>query len=535
MPLGEYYKLKTSNNDSNEKSIIIMPGFSPSFKDKINFDNLKVNDTTKNFCKPNDKECAQFVNDISDDIDAGDVGNAWSAYANTSKLGDTIYSSFKPLNPSQIKNAISLWKTIDKRQTGEKWEKSGELSGEISKFVDSLVPKNYDGPELKAGDVVGIYHLPSTNHERAMYEGGKRWFVNGEPGNTIKKGEGWGMNTHIGRVAVVKDGVPLIFHNVDGTTKSDPPKNLRIAWVKRKGDKINENFITEQPYSVMDRKTGVNNVSQTPKSLQKKFQCLTNELSAGAQYAISHNVNPFFVRYALGILGRESDFGKVMGKYGVKAVPEYVMNKLSEVVPGFKDLLQWGAKKTFGKDNWVPSMGVAQMTPDIAKKYNVNLEDLMSVSGSLLAVSNHLADLYKETSKFYDKNQPSKIINNGKLINNPSSSGNAALDAAIMSYNLGSSKFRKQYCSTNNPQFMAPCNSPNEEYLPYPNDRPNYKLKVNPNNTIKNYVPNIKTDTTGLVDKGLNKFRDEPQTNYISSLGYLKEVVGYANKFECVK
>jgi hypothetical protein len=82
---------------------------------------------------------------------------------------------------------------------------------------------------------------------------------------------------------------------------------------------------------------------------------------------------------------------------------------------------------------------------------------------------------------------------------------------------------------------MAPCNSPNEEYLPYPNDRPNYKLKVNPNNTIKNYVPNIKTDTTGLVDKGLNKFRDEPQTNYISSLGYLKEVVGYANKFECVK
>lgn len=259
----------------------------------------------------------------------------------------------------------------------------------------------------------------------------------------------------------------------------------------------------------------------SPKPPVKKYQCLTNELSAAAQYALAHGVNPFFVKYALGILGRESDFGKVMGKYGVKAVPEYVMNKMSEVIPGFKDVLQWGAKKAFGKENWVPSMGVAQMTPDIAKKYNVNLEDLMSVSGSLLAVTKHLTDLYKETSKFYDTNQPSKIIYNGKLINNPSSSGNAALDAAIMSYNLGSSKFRKQYCTTNSPEFMAPCNSQNGVYLPYPNDKPNLKLKVNQNSVVKNYTPTIKTQT------GDNQ--------YISNTGYLKEVVGYANQFGCVK
>lgn len=56
-----------------------------------------------------------------------------------------------------------------------------------------------------------------------------------------------------------------------------------------------------------------------------------------------------------------------MGKYGVKAAPEYVMNKMSEIVPGFKGLLQWGAKQVFDKENWVPSMGIAQMTPDIAK------------------------------------------------------------------------------------------------------------------------------------------------------------------------
>jgi hypothetical protein len=257
------------------------------------------------------------------------------------------------------------------------------------------------------------------------------------------------------------------------------------------------------------------------KPLPQKYTCTTPELSAAAQYTISHGVNSFYVKYALGILGRESDFGKVMGKFGIKAAPEYIMNKMSEVIPGFKSLLQWGAKKVFNKDNWVPSMGVAQMTPDVAKKYNVNLEQLMSVSGSLLATSKYLIDLYKDLQKYYDSNQPSKIIFNKQLINNPSSSGNAALDAAIMSYNLGSSKFKKKYCKTNSTEYLAPCNTPNGIYRPFPNDKPNFKLKVYPNQVIENYIPTIKTKT------GDNQ--------YISSTGYLKEVVGYAKKFNCIK
>lgn len=210
----------------------IMPGFNPDFKDKINFENLKINDTTKNFCKPSDKECAQFVNDISTDI--GYIGNAWNAYGLDTKIGPTIYSSFKGIDTNNIQNIIKYWQEINKRTGSQKWIKNGPLSNKISQIVDSLVPKTYNGPKLKPGDFVGIYYPGSKSHERAFYDGGKRWFVDGKPGNTIKKGGGWGMNTHIGRVGVVKNGVPLIFHNVDGTTKSDPPQNLRIAWVKRK-------------------------------------------------------------------------------------------------------------------------------------------------------------------------------------------------------------------------------------------------------------------------------------------------------------
>ena len=58
--------------------------------------------------------------------------------------------------------------------------------------------------------------------------------VNGE---TIKKGIGWGMNTHIGVVGAIKDGVPIVFHNIGGQVWADPYNNLkgdsRIAWVKR--------------------------------------------------------------------------------------------------------------------------------------------------------------------------------------------------------------------------------------------------------------------------------------------------------------
>ena len=43
------------------------------------------------------------------------------------------------------------------------------------------------------------------------------------------------MNTHIGIVGAIKDGVPLIFHNIGGNVISDPASNLNIAWVKRKG------------------------------------------------------------------------------------------------------------------------------------------------------------------------------------------------------------------------------------------------------------------------------------------------------------
>ena len=271
------------------------------------------------------------------------------------------------------------------------------------------------------------------------------------------------------------------------------------------------------------------------KTLRSKYTCVEPEMSLAISYALSEGVDKRLLKYGVGILHRESDYGKSV-KYSVKAPVEYGMNKMSDMFPWFKGILQDTAKTLFDKENWVPSMGVAQMTPDIAKKYGLNLEDLMSISGSLVAVTKHLSDLYKQMLNFYESGSSSMIIHKGQLIVNPSSSGDAALDAAITSYNLGPSRFTKQYCRTNNPKFMGPCSSPNGIYIPYSKSKPDFKLKVDPKKVIKNYIPRISTDTTGTVDKILNTyFRTKPSgVQSINTLGYIKEVVGVANTINCI-
>ena len=71
---------------------------------------------------------------------------------------------------------------------------------------------------------------------KAFTTAGKNYFVDGDPnkpGKTLKTGRGWSFNTHVGVVGAIKDGQPIIFHNVHGNVISEPAKNLQITWVKR--------------------------------------------------------------------------------------------------------------------------------------------------------------------------------------------------------------------------------------------------------------------------------------------------------------
>jgi hypothetical protein len=244
-----------------------------------------------------------------------------------------------------------------------------------------------------------------------------------------------------------------------------------------------------------------------------KYPCLGPILSSSVEYVLSKKLNIFFIKYGLGILKRESDFGSSR-KYFSKAPFEYMMNKLSEYSPEFKSALQKTMQVFHNKQNWVPSMGVSQMKPEIAKRFGVDIEELMTIPGSLFATTKYLMELYNINKKYYSTTQPSVINVNGKIVTNPNSTGNAALDVSIVSYNMGYEKYNKWFCKTNNSKYLAPCDSPNGLYKPY-DSKPKFILKVDKNSVVKNYFPYY------IFQK-------------LTSFGYLKEVNNFVKSKNCL-
>ena len=55
------------------------------------------------------------------------------------------------------------------------------------------------------------------------------------PGNSLKNGSGFGINTHLGYVGAIVNGEPIIFHAVHGTVHATPLSkmgNTKVIWVK---------------------------------------------------------------------------------------------------------------------------------------------------------------------------------------------------------------------------------------------------------------------------------------------------------------
>ncbi len=213
---------------------------------------LQDGEESKYFCSPGlnadgktQTACAGFLNNASNDITS--VGDAWKAYAN-STLGKTIYSAFKG-QKSKVKKVVDLWRRMESEGGIKDENDKRHFYDEAKSLIKSMVPSKYAGPKLQMDDVVGIYWNGSEHHHEAFYNGakaGRGWFKNcgdlvgfggcsaAVPGNSIAKGDLWGMNTHIGRVLVEKDGKPFIVHNVGGDVRATPAEDLPIAWVGRK-------------------------------------------------------------------------------------------------------------------------------------------------------------------------------------------------------------------------------------------------------------------------------------------------------------
>ncbi len=223
-------------NQKPAQDSAISSSISGDFKSLFSLDKLKATDSMY-VCRAGQASCGQFVNDFSEKLDF--VGDAWLAH-DLDGVGKRVWSVYTNLNPKFIDAITKVYIAIDKAGG---WEDNGPMSEAIKTINKGLTINQPSASTLKVDDVVGIFFPPSSHHEEAFYEAGKNYFVKDKNGNitkgkTLSGGKGFGMNTHVGVVGAIKDGVPLIFHNITGSVFSDPYNKLKnggkIVWVKRK-------------------------------------------------------------------------------------------------------------------------------------------------------------------------------------------------------------------------------------------------------------------------------------------------------------
>lgn len=215
------------------------------------------------------KGCATWVSDILGQEKR--QGNAWHAML---VGGNLKYSAYQNFSRGQMMQAASLFSRIN--------ADPGSVSAyndKVREFSKSFIADDQMSLSkfIEVGDVVGLYHESSVYHAQAFFEGGSGANYMGEsPGwtksffmdekeerwnpemlekeikflprrDTLMAGQGFGMNTHLGIVGAIVEGIPVIYHYVGnrytlgqmGNVYATPlnamraePGNDAIAWIK---------------------------------------------------------------------------------------------------------------------------------------------------------------------------------------------------------------------------------------------------------------------------------------------------------------
>jgi len=248
---GKLYQVKTGSGTQpgqTEGKDSVSSNVVPEFKNKFNLAALDSTKSTPIFTEKQ-PDCAQFVNNWYTKKDY--VGNAWNAH-DYDGAGNRVKTAYHGLSNSQINTVNNIFQAIAK-QGGPLVRKESNIISSIKSLNQQLDPK-ITASDLQKDDIVGIYYPGSTHHEEAFFQAalsgfepnklppGKGYFIKDgkggwKPGSTISDGVGFGMNTHLGIVGAIKDGVPIIFHNINKQVYADPYNRLvgngKIMWIKR--------------------------------------------------------------------------------------------------------------------------------------------------------------------------------------------------------------------------------------------------------------------------------------------------------------
>jgi peptidoglycan hydrolase-like protein with peptidoglycan-binding domain len=169
-------------------------------------------------------------------------GNAWDAFNNVKGGGTVRYNLFTSGEVNWTKIWSDLAKNKVSKATCEKHAKTDDADRIVNSIVPSIVTNNIPSSpkfsinSLKLGDIVGLYHKNSSNKGMAFCQRAlKRGLDNN--GNVSDK-DPFTFNSHVGFVGAIKNGVPIVIHNVSGNHMATPAtqmlsktSNDMITWV----------------------------------------------------------------------------------------------------------------------------------------------------------------------------------------------------------------------------------------------------------------------------------------------------------------
>lgn len=169
------------------------------------------------------------------------AGNAWDAFNNVKNGGSVKYNAYTdgsvnwPFIYSELKKN-KIGKSICS-QYASKDHADEVIKGPLPKIVTNSIPPSskININSLKLGDIVGLYHSGSHNKGMAFCQRAMKRNLD-DNGNLDK--DPFTFNSHVGFVGAIKNGIPIIIHNVEGIHTATPAtqmlsKNSRdmIVWV----------------------------------------------------------------------------------------------------------------------------------------------------------------------------------------------------------------------------------------------------------------------------------------------------------------
>lgn len=157
--------------------------------------------------------CAEYVSSVTRSY-GWVLGDAWTMKNNIETNGGTVkYNIYTDPRFSRVKDI-----------------------GQLKNVTETVKRNNKASADMfEVGDVVGLYNKGSNMHQTALKDGRGTY------------------NTHVGVVTEIKDGKPIISHNIHGKLHHDSYNNLTIGWIGTPAPRIAQYKPSKQPETLKDK------------------------------------------------------------------------------------------------------------------------------------------------------------------------------------------------------------------------------------------------------------------------------------------